>query len=181
MTAAITTKKRMYEEVEKGRFGNYPVSWSTLEEVAASGYTGEVSIRSRQASNPVRLYHVPAAELAARVAALPPNHRDGGLIYCESPPDEARVLQGEWDGRHLFYSRVPKPMRYALEEGGISLWWASARHFLLRNLSAQTYDQLCELERDFPDHVIEFSEFSRPVGQLAHLGHTAFFWEVRRY
>jgi hypothetical protein len=112
------------------------------------------------------------------VAALPSEQRESGLVYCESPPDECRRLQGEWDGSSLYYSRVPKPMRYALEEGGVQLKGPWARLYLRHALLPESYEHILELEENFPGHVIEFSEFSKPVGQLKT---NLFIWEVRLY
>ena len=174
----IRTKALMYEGVERNWFGNYPINWSSLEAVLASGYTGEVSIRSREIANPVRLYHVPVAELAEKIAALPPSQRNSGLMFSESPPDQHRRLQGEWDGYYLFYSRVPKPMRYALDEGGVQLVGPAARLYLRHALLPESYEHILQVEEDFPGHVIEFSEFSRQVGRDKT---NLFIWEVRMY
>jgi hypothetical protein len=155
------------------------MAWSSLEDVLASGFKGEVSIRSREISNPVRLYHIPVDKLAETVAALPLNQSRAGLEFSEAPPDDKRVVQGEWDGRRLYYSFVGKPMRFALAEGGQHLYWTEARRFLKQHLTAGDYEWLESLLEDFPDHTVEFSAFSVPVGVLAKTGSQTIFWEVR--
>jgi hypothetical protein len=169
-----------YRMLRTGRFGNYPAAWSSLEDVLAGGFTGEVSIRSREISNPVRIYHIPVADLAATVAALPEEQKRAGLEFSEAPPDDKRVVQGERDGQRLYYSYVGKPMRFALAEGGQHLYWAQARMFLKRHLTAGDYEWLESLLEDFPGHTVEFSAFSVPVGQLGPTtGSQCIFWELR--
>lgn len=174
----ITSKALMYQQINLGRFGNYPLFWNTLEEVERSGFTGEVSIRSRQTSNPVRLYHIPAEQLRIQVDALPPLHRNGGLIFSEAPPDRYRTLQGEWDGHNLYYSFFPAPMRIALEAGGHQINGLAARLLLRRYIDPGDVDWLDELTLDFPGHVIEFSGFRVRCGNLQR---RMLVWEVRLY
>jgi hypothetical protein len=174
----ITTKSEMYRLLYGGRFGNYPRAWESLEAVLASGYGGHVSIRSLQTSNPVKLYHVPAAELSARVAALPPAHRDAGLVFSESPDDSKRTIQGEWDGFSLTYSFFKAPMRLAFERELLHAEGPRARWLLKHYLDAADYEWLDDLIRDFPGHVVEFSGFSCRVGTHRR---RCIFWEVRYY
>jgi hypothetical protein len=102
----ITTKGEMYRLLYGGRFGNYPRAWESLEAVLASGYGGHVSIRSLQTSNPVKLYHVPAVELPARVAALPPAHAEIRELFCKALVELKRSHYGE---RFKAFELAPSP------------------------------------------------------------------------
>lgn len=174
----VTTKQKMYELVERGRFGNYPRWWRSIEAMKASGYRGHVSLRSLEVANQVRLYHVPADEVSERVSQLPNSQQRAGIVFSESPPDERRVIQGEWDGFDLHYTFARHPMRLAFEEQSLHASGPRARLILMAHLPVTEYEWLCELSSDFPNHVIEFSVFSVPVGLL---GNHMLVWEVRAY
>lgn len=175
----ITTKRRMYELLHTGRFGNYPRAWHSLAEVQQSGYTGHVSIRSLEVNNPVRLYHVPAKELGRLIAELPERHRAAGLTFSESPDDSLRVVQGEYNGNHLTYSFARYPMRIAFEHECLHARGFLATCILTTYLEANDFDWLRDLLADFPDSTVEFSAFRRPVGTQA--GSKMIVWEVRHY
>lgn len=168
----------MYDLIERGRLGNYPRWWRTIEQIHADGYRGHVSIRSLTRSNPVKLYHVPAHRLAKCVSRLPKEHRDAGLVFSESPPDEKRVIQGEWDGRHLTYSYAKLPMRLAFEQDLRHANGLRAISLLRSAVPPRDFDWMDELLLSFPGHTIEFSTFRSRVGLLS--GFTLF-WEVRGY
>lgn len=169
----ITTKGEMYELLYGGSFGNYPRAWRTLDEIKRSGYSGDVSIRSLEISNPIRLYHIPASELDTVLKGLPKN-----LVFSEAPPDAARVVQGEYDGFNLTYSFYRAPMRIALEKQLLHAEGPQARWVLKRYLPITDIEWLDGLIERFPNHVVEFSTFSCRVG--THRGYTIF-WEVRCY
>lgn len=175
----ITTKRQMYRILHTGRFGNYPRAWQSLGEVQQSGYTGHVSLRSLEVNNPVRLYHVPAEQLAASVAALPEYHRAAGLTFSESPPDEMRSIQGEFNGQHLTYTFAGYPMRIAFDHECLHADGFRAHCILGTYLDANDYDWLRELIADFPGATVEFSAFRRPVGTQP--GSKMIVWEVRHY
>lgn len=179
MDLRITNKQIMYRLLMAGRFGNYVRAWNSLEEIAAAGYSGHVSIRSNQISNPVRLYHVPFADLPAAIAALPDNQSRHGLRFSESPPDHLRTIQGEYDGYSLTFSFAPLPMRLAFAQECHHATGLTSRILLRRYLTAGDFDWLDSLLEDFPGSTVEFSAFSAPVGTTP--GSQCIFWEVRHY
>lgn len=174
----VTSKRIMYELVDRGRFGNYPLNWTSVEDVIASGFQGEVSIRSTVVSNPVKLYHVPVSELAARVAALDPKYTKAPLRFSEAPPEHLRTIQGEWDGTRLTYTFDANPMRIALLNDCRHATGIMARSLLRTYLDPADVDWLDELLTDFPDHTVEFSGFNAPVGILQT---RMYVWECRYY
>lgn len=175
----IETKTEMYRLLESGRFGNYPMCWSSIQEIERSGFTGRVSVRSRQVANPVRLYGIPASKIQAAIAGLPDDQRNAALTFSEVLPHETNgTIQGEYDGFNLTHSFYPAPMRIALERQLLHAEGPAARWILKRHLDASDYDWLDDLLADFPGHVVEFSAFTRRVGTLRR---RAIFWEVRAY
>lgn len=200
----ILDKAKMYELLQRGRFGNIARAWNSLQEVLDSGYRGEVSMRSQEINNPVRKYHVPIDQLKQVYDELPVSQRSSRIVFSESPPDESRILQGELSrspagldrihGSLVFrYTRSPLPMRLAFEadwkaryeartmpvgDGGHA-YGLRALHLLQQNLYPPDLDDLLALLDDFEDHIIEFSVFNRPVGVIP--GRRMLVWEVRLY
>lgn len=180
----VANKKQMYKRLLSGRFGNIVQAWPSYADIEASGYRGHVSIRSKQTSNPVRLYHVPFDDLKAAVDGLPESYRKAGLMFSESPPDHKRTIQGElmrWEhgGYYLTYSYAPHPMRIAFDKQRLEARGLAAKMILLHHLSPVDYDELQGLLESYPDSVIEFSAFSCPVGIIP--GRRMVIWEVRNY
>lgn len=175
----IATKAAMYRLLYSGRFGNYPLAWESIEALQASGYSGLVSVRSREVANPVRMYGVKAAEVVAKVASLPPAQRDSGLIFSEFMPHETDgCIQGEWDGFNLQYTFAKAPMRLAMEQQSLHAHGPAARMILKRSLDTGDYEWLNDLSADFPSHVVEFSGFRCRVGTHRR---RMVVWEVRYY
>lgn len=174
----ILTKGQMYQLLYAGKFGNYPLAWESLKDVLKSKYRGYISLRSRQTSNPVKLYHIPFDDLLNQINNLPESHRSGGLVFSESPDDSKRTIQGEWDGYSLTYSFARLPMRFAFEKQMLHAEGSKARWLLKRYLDASDYEWLDELLTEWPKHVVEFSVFSCRVGILRR---RMVVWEVRRY
>lgn len=177
--AWIGTKQKMYSLLEAGRFGNYPRMWSSVQSILDSGFNGKISIRSKDIANPVRLYHVPVHELPSRIAALPDSQRYSGLTFTEAPPDEYRVVQGEWDGYNFDYTFAPHPMKIAFEHQRLHANGPKARWLLKGFLEPNDLDWLESLIQDFPGSVVEFSAFSVPVGVIR--SSKVIYWEVRNY
>lgn len=174
----ITNKRIMYDLLTRGRFGNFVRIWESVAAVEASGYRGLVSMRSKDVSNPIKLYHVPAAELRSRFASLPPEKVRSGVIFNEAPDDCGRLIQGEYDGYHFDHTFARYPMRIALEKQRISATGLRAKGILRHYLDPGDYDWLHELLDDFPGATIEFSAFAKPVGMLHR---RMVVWEVRHY
>lgn len=175
----IETKAVMYRLLYAGRFGNYPKAWQSLEEVERSGYVGEVSIRSRETANPLRLYHVPHNELRETVGKLADCYLKAGLVYCESPPESQVIIQGEYDGYSLTYTYAKPPMRIAFDQQQFRTAGGHAKLLLRSRLEPNDLDWLYSLLDDFPGSVVEFSAFRIPVGEIP--GSKCIVWEVRHY
>lgn len=177
--AWIGTKEKMYRLLEAGRFGNYPRMWSSVQSILDSGFRGDISIRSKDIANPVRLYHIPVAELDSKVNQLVDSQKYSGLTFTEAPPDGYRVVQGEYDGYNFDYTFAPHPMRIAFEHQRLHANGAKARWLLKAYLDSNDLDWLDGLLEDFPGSVVEFSAFSVPVGVVK--SSKTIFWEVRHY
>lgn len=180
---AITNKRRMYKLLMAGKLGNFAQVWGSLDEALSSGYTGIFSIRSLETSNPIRRYHVPYEELQATYDAIPADRKSAGMTFCQAPPDDKRTIQGELmrdvGGLYFFYSTLPLVMRDALDQDGKHARGLQAKMLLQHYLEPVDYDMLMDLLDEYPDHVIEFSAFTVPVGVMPH--RRTIIWEIRKY
>ena len=183
MSTGIRNKTQMYELLLAGKLGNRVRAWDGLKALEASGYRGQVSLRSKNIADPVAVYHVPYEMLHEVLDANHLCHRTD-IVYSESPPDEMRVIQGEltrspYCGLFFKYTFAPLPMRSAFDQGSFQYAEGLRAKLLLEHyVDPSSLDDLYELLDEYPDHVIEFSSFAVPVGVLGRL---AVIWECRLY
>jgi hypothetical protein len=166
-------------------FGNRAPSWDTLSEYLKSGYRGGlVHIRNRVAGGPTWYDVEPGAvePLAQRIVARGIASWEQ-LYFSGMAPTRRTSLQGEAmeteTGLYLYYSRVPKPMRASLLEGGRDARGIVARELLRYYMDSSSYDGLRVLFDRYPEHVVEFSCYSVNWGTLPN--RNTIIWEVRKY
>lgn len=195
----IRTKAQMYELLQRGQFGNIAPQWNSLDDAIdgakAFGKDAQVSLRSREITNPLKMYHVPVHELRQRVAALPQYQTQGGIVYSLAPPDQFRTIQGEVSyttkGFTFDYTTVGLPMRLAFLEERIGLTGTAALMKFRAAVPPADVDRILEILATYGpdlsdpfaypriDTVIEFSAFSVPFGTVP--GSRVLIWEVRNY
>jgi hypothetical protein len=178
MTVQVTNKALMYQMLRSGRFGNTARIWPTLADLQRSGYQGLVSLRRQRRDSPTRQYHVPAAEVPKYLD----QYGHHGITLTECPPED-RVIQGEvcevpGHGWCLTYTFTGGPMRFALEKDAHTVSGLCARKLLRATLDPSGYEWIEQLLEDFPEHVVEFSQFPVPLGTLKQ---RLLVWEVRSY
>lgn len=176
--SVIRSKAEFYRRWHAGLLGNRPRTWSTPEALQASGFAGTVTIRTVGQGGGKTRYRVPVSEALALAEAWP-----GQATFNESAPDDLLLLQGEVarivGGLYLRYSTTPglkmqEAMREAHEARGLL-----AKALLDVFLAPASRDDLETLWDLYPDAVIEFSAYSRNVGDQPH--RNALLWEVRNY
>ena len=170
------TKNEFYRRWLNGEFGNYPATWRTAEDVARSGYQGLLSVRSL----------VPGGKMVTGVTvqeALSRRWPISGVVFQRTMPDEDLVIQGS-----LSYEIGGIALEYCLET---NINFRQAMHkaervtglraiMLLRYyVDPASLDDLFELTRLYPNAIIEFATFRRPVGICPHRRTVIF--EVREY
>lgn len=98
--------------------------------------------------------------------------------YVISPmlPDEHLIVQGEILDDYLFSSTALLPMRQALREQPEHRDGVVAKEYLKYLLPYDDLEDIMTLQELYPGHVIEFSTYNVPVGQLKRRTVT---WEVR--
>jgi hypothetical protein len=180
MTTPITSKTQMYALLRRGAFGNTFQIWDNADDFAASGFRDLVGVRcSNKPGAPYYPHLTPHQGLM--MAALVEERGLEPVIY-EASPDQLITLQGELadfsEGFQLTYSTRRCSMREALREPS----FASGKRAELLVRRAVTASDWADIEAIFttwPGHVVEFTAYSSPVGNLR--GRRAIVWEVRSY
>jgi len=107
--------------------------------------------------------------------------RDLSLVtVCEEAPDHRLIMNGEYHDLYGFhFSRVKKPMRAALKEGGRFAEVPRARLMLRQAMTPSSWADFEALTELYPGHVIELSVYECTLGMLR--GRNTIIWEVRKY
>lgn len=168
-------KAAAYRLYLAGALGNKLRTWAGVDELRASRYSGEVSARTKNGAAGRTQYRVTVVKGDPGNAVWP------DVTYNESAPDGFLVLQGEVarlpGGLYLRYSTQPGlKMRMAMVAAK-DAWRLRAKALLETRLWPASFDDLMELLDRFA--VVEFSAYSRAVGDRAH--RNTIFWEARDY
>lgn len=176
----VLTKVDFVRRFMRNEFGNKGPNWNTINECVRDdlAYKGLIHIRSRAAGGP-GWYDVPPNSLLQKwhdVGATNKTH-----YLAAMAPTAKTLFQGEVqqsvNGLDLFYSRIPKPMRDSLREGGQHVSGIISRCLIDYYLDPTSRDWLEVLLRRYPDHVVEFSCYSCNWGTIPNLN--TVIWEVR--
>lgn len=175
----INTKAQFIELYFRGALGNRLRTWKNYGDLLASGYKGNVTVRSRipDVSHGC-IYQVPVDS----IPAIFPKLRDSGSLdlyyFNESAPDEHLAIQGELWNRSLTWSAKKLPMREALQKPSYAE--GSTTEMLLRqHMNDNSYEDFMLLRNLYPDHVIEFGCYYKCLGDIPH--RNVIIWEVRDY
>jgi len=167
----------------EGRFGNGVAQYETLDEACRSG-DFPITIRTRRAGGGPCIYSLDSENsLTAGYHSLLEKGYTRSEIYFNATvtQDEWITLQGEVmrsPDLVLYYSKHRAKMREAYPHM-VQTHGLQAKMLLQGALDPSSYDDLMELLDDYPDSVVEFSCFDRPVGTA--LTRNTIFWEVRNY
>lgn len=179
MISQIDNKPLAVELFRQGYFGNRMRNWTSVANYLLSDHQGLSVLRSRRVGFPT-VYDVERSEFVQVVAT---QTREGDcqiedLYVNEAIPSKDVVLNAEaaWaDGQpYCFYSTAPDHMKPALYSSGEHAFGYKALS-LWREVRESSVEEW--LER-FPDHIVEFTVCSCPIGDL---GWRSIIWEVRRY
>jgi len=170
----VKSKVQMKHLQARGAFGNCMRSWDSLDAAVAGGYLGPYYLRGNETMCVRKAFEVDLA--TARKLT-----RAGDRIY-EAPPNEWRVFQGEVmrgvDGLYLYASTAQMPLRTALTEHGVIRKGLEALCDMRRLLCPSSLDEILDLLDDYDGHIVEFTEFDRPIGTHHR---RLIVWEVRDY
>jgi hypothetical protein len=181
----VLSKLDFVERYVKGEFGNTGDQWQTLEAFLQSGYQGLVHLRNRNAGGKT-YYNVKSnrvAQLWSKVAGNGAQASPNWYLAAMAP-HKHNLLQGEAqlrpEGLCLYYSTAKNlPMRDALRQAPQYARGIIALGLLKWALCSNSYEWLQVLFDRYPEHVVEFSTFSRNWGNLPN--YNTAFWEIRLY
>lgn len=191
----ILNKAENYALYETGFFGNKALTWNSYNEIIKSGWTGKVCMRSKKGIEREKtLYNIALEEIQKHIEAwINTGISEDQISFNQSMPDENLLIQGEvmrkleqnlqvpTNELYLLFSTVKKPMNLALSEESFEISGEDVKFLLRQNLFPESFDDLEKLLAEFPESVVEFSAYSVPVGNMAHLNRNTIFWEVRNY
>ena len=187
------TKAENYELYHRGYYGNHLKFWSSLDDffidLDTRKWNPETHVALRTVNVPgIKLPNYCSRTLPSEVTAIATRWvkefdiRPDQIVLNEIGPDADIVLQGEImrTQRHydLYYSTMRVMMRQALQYAPKSACGLAALHRVRSVMDASSFDNLQRLFDEFPEAIIEFSTYSRPVGVLQT---NTVFWEVRAY
>ena len=184
-----TTKAENYELYHKDHYGNHLAFWPSLKAFFADKtWPLDRPIALRTSFTPgIQLPNYCQPTLPGEVFCLANQWVELGvpreaIVLNEIGLDEFIALQGEVmlspNGMDLRYSTEKLLMRQALAKSQKHVSGLVAQQTLLAFLDPTSYDNLQRLFDDFPDAIIEFSTYSKPVGVLQN---NTVIWEVRNY
>lgn len=182
----VLDKKDFVRRYAAGEFGNAAPTWNGFLDwsLANASKPRETfyHIRNRIKGGKT-WYNVSDSDVARLWVDAVESEGIGNLYISEMAPTERTLIQGEVmlgvHGLRLFYSRVKKPMREALHGSAEEVEGLVASNLLKRYLCPKSWEWLNYLLEAYPDHVIEFSTYSKSWGTLP--GYNTVFWEVRNY
>jgi hypothetical protein len=190
MPRPVNSKEDFTRRYLRGEFGNCSPSWPNARNWYEAAYMcGEagtdtldfVHLRNRIKGGPTH-YNVPVWKLAQYCRLSRHWVHDPCWYISLMAPEDDKILQGEIcrssNGLNLFGSFLALPMRVALLEKPFNVTGLAALMTLKSKLDAVSYDWVQELLDLYPEHIIEFSAYSRPWGTL---NYNTVIWEVRLY
>ena len=193
MQNPVLSKANFVRRYAAGEFGNCSPTWNTFEEFEdylnkRGGYAEVIALpekfhlRNRVAGG-VTHYDKPAYTVYV-LWSYQYVKGEGNNWYCSMmAPTSSTVFQGEIERTHkglaLYYSTVRKPMRDSLREGGKQVYGVSANTLVRDLMPERDREWLMHLLDEYPDHVVEFSTYSKQFGTVP--GFRTCYWEVRKY
>jgi hypothetical protein len=184
LTMPIINKRAMYEAYGMGLFGNKLRTWNSYTECMEDEYRGEVGFRYAIPGSPFFRYQLKQDELLDSMnEVINQGAKVEHIKIGESLDDSKTTIQGELylseKGLYLFYDTAPNTkMRDAMKQA-VSAIGLKAKMILQHYMSPASYDDVMDLLRRYPDHIVEFTTCSVNIGSCK--GRNTVIWEVRKY
>lgn len=184
----VLCKEDFVRRYAAGEFGNRSPTWNSIVEWSAAYPKTWVypyqtfHIRNRVAGAKT-WYDVPKYQMLDRWHDACNEFAPSQLYISAMAPTHLTTLQGELQrsirGLDLYYSTVKKPMRDSLAERGRQVSGAVAICLLRTHLDPSSYEWVELLLDRYPNHIVEFSAYSRCWGTIPR--RNTVIWEVRHY
>lgn len=193
ITIDISNKKAAFELYNKSYLGNHLTLWKSPSDfyddldsgkwpetqVVALRTTVKPGITPTNYCKPIQPKDVKSlVDIWSNQFGL--RHTD--ICVSEVAEDELITIQGEimrsTQSYSMRWSKAQTIMRYAWLDHVEHLDGLVALTFVRHYMDEQSYENLHRLFDEFPDSIIEFSCYSKPVGVF---GWNTVFWEVREF
>lgn len=184
----IKTKTKMYQLLRQGEFGNIFKNYTSVKEVMNSDLK-QISVRySDRSKSGTTFFEVTTKDKLREVIQKFVRRGADPAKICFNNGDfslqDKIVIQGELcniDGmlELAFSTRAGITLREAVNRGLKRTNGLAVKLMLQHYMWPSDYDWIFELLDQYPDHVIEFSTFSIPVGTIRN--RCTVIWEVRKY
>jgi len=183
MTESVLSKKQNYRLWQSGAYGNKLRAWRTVEEWRVSGFCGQVSLRTLGFGGGKCCYDVAPYDVVYILARwdIEGVSRDNVMIN-ESAPDNAVILQGEYDNElwgTFRYSTAQLKMRDALRKASQETYGLRSDMLLRGAMTPSSYEDWRVLLDQYPKHILEVSIYDRCLGDIPD--RNALVWEIRKY
>ena len=182
----VLTKKDFVRRYNCGEFGNASKTWQTYRDWSndddrRKGLYGNLYHWRNRSGGQKSFYNLPDVDVAHKFL-YELEEDDSGWYISAMAPHTCNLLQGEVQlsptRYDLVYSTAQDiPMRDALASASRYATGLKAESLLRTCLNPVSYDWLQILLERYPEHVVEFSAFSKCWGTLP--GYNTVFWEVR--
>ena len=181
----INSKQQSYSLMNRGIFGNTIGKWDLSPQNYFSSMpdnTG-VTVRTNRAGGGFVKYvrylgsrEETLSEIAQQVSeALRLGYTNEEIYMTELMPAEEALLQGEF--HELYGCQYNDTDKKHMREIVLNKWLPT-RLIIKQAMCPRAYEHFMMLVEMFPMHVIEFSVYNVPVGNL---GWNTMIWEVRNY
>lgn len=176
MKKPVLSKADFLRRFKKGEFGNAPPTWETVEEYLESDYKGLVHLRNKKKAG--RTYYNVNKETVKKF----PSKNEfyiSGMAPHEHGTIQGEVMRSEF-GLVLTYFSAKYPMREAFKKCSIKITkGVLSNQILEHHMCVNSYEWVCELLENYPEHVVEFSCFECAWGSTPN--RNTVIWEVRKY
>jgi len=194
----IADKKQMYSMLRAGLFGNSWWEWDVEDFVLYKDVGDLMRKQGHNLTTPMWAVRsgIPGGPFLQRLDFHDAYHEGERIrrkygIARISPLDDfmgvQRVAQGYFQrdpfgGPGLYFNEfgTSGTMRDGEKERSVH-HYATKASVILRHYLRDEYDDLVDLLDRFPDSVVEFTTYNKPVGLHSDLGKRTVIWEVRHY
>ncbi len=181
--ATIDNKQDFYRLYRKLQLGNTTRNFS-WEDYVRSEFNGGVGVRNTIPGSPLMRYELDRPAALAYGQELMDRHglRPDQLIVSELAPDNNLTLQAETlrTPKYLYarYSQIPGLRMRTAMENARHIEGLAAVELIRTHMDAPSWDFFNDVLDEYPDSVVEFTCYDRPVGVFRW---NTLFWEVRNY
>lgn len=178
----ILNKSVYYRLWREGKLGNRIRMWKTIPDIISDSYTGIFNARHCIPASPHSLWFLSLNDIPKfKDHCLKNNLKESDFQFNEATPDNKLLIQGEiveTTDLHLAYHTDQILMREAMKIAKHTKGLI-AKEILKYYCDINSYEMICGLLEEFPEHVIEFGVYDTFLGFIPR--RNTIIWEIRKY